>query len=75
MPKATKTATAKKTLPATQYSVDGTLALVPSWSSFNDREIWWSLFVKSPKNGQMVGVQGGTNAYWMTDLGFDPHAR
>ena len=65
----------KKELPAIQYSPDGNLALVPSRSDFNPSEIWWTLKIKSPKNGNWVDVQGGTSAYWMTDLGFNPHAR
>lgn len=62
-------------LPEVQYSPDGNLALVPKKSEFNDDEIWWTLKIKSPKNGNWVSVQGGTSAYWMTDLGFNPHAR
>jgi hypothetical protein len=65
---------AKKKLPAVQFSPDGSLALVPAWSQFNDKDVWWTLKVKSPKTGGWVITQGGTTAYWMIDLGFNPYA-
>ena len=65
----------KKTLPPVQYSADGKMALSPGWSQFNPNEIWWTLQVQSPKNGQWVVLQGGTNAQWMSDLGFNPYQR
>lgn len=61
------------TLPATQTSPCGTMKLVPSLSPFNDRETWWRLSIKSPKNGSWVEINGGHSAYWMTDLGFNPY--
>jgi hypothetical protein len=64
----------KKTLPAPQFSPDGSLALVPEWSTFDDRKVWWTLQIKSPKDGRWVRVQGGTHSGWITDLGFNPYA-
>lgn len=65
----------KKTLPPNQYSPDGKMVLSPGWSFFNKDEIWWTLQLRSPKNGQWVVLQGGTNAQWMSDLGFNPYQR
>jgi len=62
-----------KKLPATQYSPDRSLALVPSWGHA-DGKLWWTLHVRSPKSQDYVQVQGGTTAYWMIDLGFNPYA-
>lgn len=65
----------KKTLPPVQYSADGKMALSPGWSQFDKDEIWWTLQIQSPKSGQWVVLQGGTNAQWMSDLGFNPYQR
>jgi hypothetical protein len=61
-----------KKFPATQYSPDRSLALVPRHNP--DGNIWWTLHVRSPKSQDYVAVQGGTTAYWMIDLGFNPYA-
>jgi hypothetical protein len=66
---------AKLKLPPVQYSADGKLALVPSVSTFDPKEIWWNLHIKSPVRDMWVPVQGGTSAYWMIDLGFNPNAK
>ena len=61
-----------KKLPATQYSPDRSLVLVPRFNP--DGNIWWMLHVRSPKTQNYVQVGGGTTAYWMIDLGFNPYA-
>ena len=48
---------------------------MPEWSQFDRTKVWWSLRIKSPKDGRWVTVQGGTTANWMTDLGFNPYAK
>ena len=63
---------AKKPIRATQLSTCGSMALTASRSPFNPKEIWWTLHVKSPKNGGWVEIQGGVRACWMFDLGFNP---
>jgi hypothetical protein len=65
----------KKTLPPIQYSPDAKMALVPGWSQFGNDEVWWTLQVVSPKTGDWVALQGGTNAQWMRDLGFNPYQK
>jgi hypothetical protein len=67
----------KKTpLPATQFSPDGNMALVPEWSDMGGpAKVWWTLRIKSPKTGQWVSVQGGSTSMWMTDLGFNPYSK
>lgn len=65
----------KKTLPPIQYSPDAKMALVPGWSQFGKDEVWWTLQVVSPKTGDWVALQGGTNAQWMRDLGFNPYQK
>lgn len=65
---------ARKPIRATQLSPCGNMALTAKSSPFRRNEIWWTLHIKSPTTDCWVEVQGGVNASWMTQLGFDPSA-